>query len=97
MSTALLESSTRSSNDLVEVEVSDVIGQQRVRFPAVEPSTPVGDFVGLAKSRLALPPVVDFQMRDNPTSRLLHSEQTVGEFARQGKVDLTLQPDVRLG
>ena len=97
MSPALVERSARSANDPVEVEVYDVIGQQKVRFSDVEPSTPVGDLIGPASSRLALPATVDFQMRDNSTSRLLHSEQSLGEVARQGKVDLTLQPDVRLG
>ena len=75
----------------------DVIGQQKVHFRHVRPTTPVADLIGLSRSRLALPPVVDFQMRDNWSSRLLDNDQQIGDVAREGKVELTLQPDVRLG
>ena len=96
MTTTLLEPQNRNDGN-VEIEVSDVVGQQRIRIKDVRPTTPVSDLIGISKSRLALPPVVDFQMRDNLSSRLLNNDQEIGEVAREGKAKLTLQPDIRLG
>lgn len=97
MSTALLEAPHHEASRGLEVEVSDLIGQQRVRFNNVAPETPIEDLLGLSKTKLSLPPVVDWWLRDNASARLLRNDEVVGDVAREGKVDLTLQPDVRLG
>ena len=46
---------------------------------------------------MTLPPNVPWLLRDNSTARLLRGDQPVGDVAREGKVDLTLQPDASLG
>ena len=83
MSTALVEPKDGTDESL-DIEVSDVIGQQKVHFRHVRPTTPVADLIGLSRSRLALPPVVDFQMRDNWSSRLLDNDQQIGDASGGG-------------
>ena len=83
--------------DPVDVLVKDQLDQQRFRLERVDARTPAGDLVGLSRSRMTLPLDVEYIPRDNPTSRLLRSDQPVGDVAVEGRVDVTLQPDARLG
>lgn len=81
----------------VAVRISDLTGQNTLLLDAVDPRTPVADLVGVSRSRMELQPRLSWQMRDNSSSRLLRHDQVVGDIAQQGAVDLTLQPDARLG
>ncbi len=92
--TATLQRPTRKP---IEVRISDLIGQRHLELSDVDPSTPVSDIVGESRVRFSLMPSVDWQLRDGGTSRLLRSDQSIGDVAVEGKVDVTVQPDARLG
>ena len=81
----------------VQVEVWDPTGQYSAEMAGVAAETPVAEVIGLSKAQMTLPPNVPWLLRDNSTARLLRGDQPVGEVAREGKVDLTLQPDASLG
>lgn len=93
---ATVEPLTHSARP-VDVEVFDFLGQDSIEFGQMESSTPAGDLLGLSRSRLQALPNVDYTLRDTESSRLLRSDQPIGDVARQGKVSLRLQPDARLG
>ncbi len=97
MDTTLQAPPGQGVSEPVEVLVSDLTGQQRLRFPAMDPATPVGDLVDLSRTRMTLPPGVAYHLRDSATSRLLSPGQPVGDVARQGKFTAVMQPDARLG
>ena len=80
----------------VDVLISDLQRQDSLRLD-VDATTPVAELLGRSRAEMALPPDVAFQMRDDGTARLLHPGQKVGEVAREGKANLTVQPDARLG
>lgn len=82
---------------VVDVEVSDVFGQQSLEFESLDAATPIADVLGESRSRLALAPEVEWQVQDARTARLLRREQTLGDVAREGKVELKMLPDARLG
>jgi hypothetical protein len=81
------------------VEVSDPNGQQQVLLEGVRPSATVNEVVAMAMSELRLPPNVDWNLRDDATSRLLPEQQPIGDIATQASphVKVTMQPDAGLG
>ena len=81
----------------VEVRVSDLVGQQHMEIHDVDPATPVADIIGASRVQMALLPSVEWQLRDELTSRLLRRDQPIGDVASEGRVELTVQPDARLG
>lgn len=93
-------STTLERTDLpetVDVFVSDLTRQQKLHLEEVGVSTAAAEVAGWSKARMALAPDVEFVLRDDSTARLLNPQQPVGELAREGRVELTLQPDARLG
>ena len=80
----------------VDVTISDLNGQDELEFPQMDPATPVGDLIGMSRTRMELSPSVEWQIRDDGTARLLRRDQRIGEVATDGKVKLTMQPDARL-
>ncbi len=95
MSVATLQRGKSSAP--VEVHVRDMIGQRWVALEDVDPETPVGEIVGDSRRRLDLSDEVDWQARHRPTARLLRRDLRIGDVATEGTVELTLQPDPRLG
>ena len=85
------------ADDLIEVHLQDFSGFQRLRLNRIKKSTQVSELIGMSRASFQLPPEVEWQLRDSRTSRLLRQDQPVGDVAREGLADLTLQPDVRLG
>lgn len=80
------------------VEVSDPNGQQHVLLEGVRPTATVNEVVAMAMTELRLPPNVDWNLRDDVTSRLLPEQQSIGDVAKENPhVKVTLQPDAGLG
>ena len=81
------------------VEVSDPNGQQQVLLENVRPNATVNEIVAMAMSELRLPPNVDWNLRDDATSRLLPEQQPIGDVAKDAgaPVKVTMQPDAGLG
>jgi hypothetical protein len=84
---------------LLTVEVSDPTGQQQVLLEGVRSSTTAEEVVGMALSAMQLPPTIDWDLRDEVSSRLLPEKQAIGEVARgtSPHVRVTMQPDAGLG
>ena len=87
----------RLSHSSIDVRVQDLVGQRWVDLSDLDPATPVAEILEESTTRLDLSWGVEWQARDRGTARLLRDDQTVGEFAVEGRVELTLQPDPRLG
>ena len=81
----------------IDVRVEDLVGQRWIDLDDLDPSTPIAEILEESTSRLDLSAHVDWQARDRGTARLLREGQSIGEFAVQRRVELTLQPDPRLG
>ena len=90
---------TASPPELLIVEVGDPTGQQQVLLEGVRPSATAEEVVAMALSAMQLPPNIDWDLRDETTSRLLPQKQAIGEFARgtAPHVRVTMQPDAGLG
>ena len=86
-----------SDTATVDVTVTDLVGQEELVLPRMDPATPVGDLIGISRTRMGLSPSVEWQIRDNGTARLVPRDQAVGELATEGRLDVTMQPDARLG
>ena len=74
-------------------------GGRDVLLEGVRPSATVNEVVAMAMSELRLPPNVDWNLRDDATSRLLPEQQPIGDIAQQASphVKVTMQPDAGLG
>lgn len=83
--------------EALEVKVRDFLGHRTVTLRDLDPDTPALDLLGYSKTSLGLPPDVEWQLRDNATARIVRPNQPIGAVARQGKADLTAQPDAHLG
>jgi hypothetical protein len=85
--------------DLLTVEVNDPIGHQQVKLEGIRPTVTVKEIVAMAVSEMQLPPNIDWDLRDDNSSRLLPEQQQVGKVARQESphVRATMQPNAGLG
>ena len=74
-------------------------GHAQVLLENVRASATVNEIVAMAMSELRLPPNVDWNLRDDTTSRLLPEQQPIGEVAKDASphVKVTMQPDAGLG
>ncbi len=84
-------------SELIDVQVKDLSGHQRMRINRLKASTRIRELIGMSQASMSVPPGIDWLLRDSRTSRLLRHDQSVGEAAHEGFADLTLQPDARLG
>jgi hypothetical protein len=82
--------------ELVDVEVSDLVGQQTLTLEGVRADTPAGDILGMSVAEMALPSM-DYVLRDERTARILRRDQRLSEVARGPRVALRVQPDARMG
>jgi len=84
--------------DELTVTVSEPGGQEEVSL-SVSTSTRVRDVAAMAVSSLGLPADVDWDVRDDVSSRLLSEDQEMGDIAkdRREEVRVTMQPDAGLG
>lgn len=87
------------SPGLLTVEVNDPTGQQQVLLEGVRPSATVNEIVAMALSEMQLPPNIDWDLRDESSSRLLPEKQQLGDVAGQQSphVRVTMQPNAGLG
>jgi hypothetical protein len=84
---------------LLTVEVSDPTGQQTMLLEGIRSSATVNEILSRAMSEMRLPDEVEWNLRDEETSRLLPSQQRIGDVAREVSphVRVTMQPDAGLG
>ena len=81
------------------MEVNDPTGQQQVVLEGVRPTATAGEVMARALSEMQLPPNIDWDLRDEDSSRLLNEKQAVGEVAdeKSPHVRVTMQPNAGLG
>ena len=98
------EVAVRPGEGLLVVEVNDPSGQEQVVLENIRPTATAGDLVAMAKSSLNVPPNVEWDLRDEATSRLLTTDARIGYFAQKHGEDetapdirVTMQPDAGLG
>ena len=87
------------SPGLLTVEVNDPTGQQQVVLDGVRPTATSKEIVAMALSKMQLPPNIDWDLRDESSSRLLPEKQQFGDVAKQESphVRVTMQPNAGLG
>jgi hypothetical protein len=82
--------------EFVDVEVSDLVGQQTLTLSRLRADTPAGDVLGMSVAEMSLPSM-DYVLRDERTARILRRDQRLSEVARGPRVALKVQPDARMG
>ncbi|MBI3469185.1 MAG: hypothetical protein HY000_39785 [Planctomycetes bacterium] len=87
------------SGGLLTVEVNDPIGQQSVLLEGLRPSATVTEVVNRAKAELKLNDGVDWNLREERSSRLMSERQRIGDVAGETSphARFTMQPDAGLG
>lgn len=93
------ESGSAQATPSLTVEVNDPTGQQQVVLEGVRPTATAGEVMARAASEMQLPPNIDWDLRDEDSSRLLNEKQSVGEVASEQSphVRVTMQPNAGLG
>jgi len=82
----------------IDVEVSDPTGHQQVLLQGIAATTTAQEVTMMAIASMQLPPNVQWDIRDEGSSRLLSEDQPIGEVARETAphVRVQLQPDAGL-
>mgnify|MGYP000685405968 CR=1 FL=1 len=83
----------------LSVEVSDPSYQQQVVLPRVKRSARPREVIEMAMASLNLPPHIQWDLRDEVSSRLLTDDQSIGDVAQdtEPNVRVVMQPDAGLG
>jgi hypothetical protein len=84
-----------SSNEFLSFMVSTVTGSQEIEVEFT-PELSARSVVESIADRLALPPDVPWQLRDDGSSAYLDDEQSIGEQVEKG-AHLTVSPKSHLG
>ncbi len=87
------------ADETLTVEVNDPFGQHQVMLEGVRPSTTANEILAMALAELQLPPNIDWDLRDETTSRLLTEKQPMSGLVTEEapQVRLTMQPNAGLG
>lgn len=87
------------SEGLLTVEVNDPTGQQQVLLEGVRPTITASEIVAMSLSEMHLPPNIDWDLRDEASSRLLPEKEQIGDVAGETSphVRVTMQPNAGLG
>jgi len=87
------------AGDVLTVEVNDPFGQHQLVLEGVRPTVTANEILAMAMSEMQLPPNIDWDLRDESTSRLLNEKQPMGDLVGEEAphVRLTMQPNAGLG